>query len=64
MNPSDGEDFRYWAFTSYSHADAKWGDWLHAVLETYRVPVDWFETPHRKAPCRSECFPYFAIAKS
>ena len=38
MNPADGEDFRYWAFISYSHADAKWGDWLHAALETYRVP--------------------------
>lgn len=38
MNPADGEDFRYWAFISYSHADAKWGDWLHAALETYRIP--------------------------
>jgi hypothetical protein len=34
----NGEAFRYWAFISYSHADAKWGDWLHAALETYRVP--------------------------
>ena len=34
----DGE-FKYWAFISYSHADAKWGDWLHAALETYRVPT-------------------------
>src|SRR4051794_11054697 len=32
------EDFRYWAFISYSHADAKWGDRLHAALETYRLP--------------------------
>ena len=38
MEPSDGEEFRYWAFISYSHADAKWGDWLHDALETYRVP--------------------------
>jgi hypothetical protein len=38
MNRADGGDFRYWAFISYSHADAKWGDWLHAALETYRVP--------------------------
>ena len=35
---NDGE-FKYWAFISYSHADAKWGDWLHAALETYRVPT-------------------------
>lgn len=34
----DGDEFKYWAFISYSHADAKWGDWLHAALETYRVP--------------------------
>ncbi|MGH8127655.1 MAG: TIR domain-containing protein [Gammaproteobacteria bacterium] len=29
---------RYRAFISYSHADKTWGDWLHKVLETYRVP--------------------------
>jgi MTH538 TIR-like domain (DUF1863) len=38
VTETNGEEFRYWAFISYSHADAKWGDWLHAVLETYRVP--------------------------
>ena len=31
-------DFKYWAFISYSHKDAKWGDWLHRELEQYRVP--------------------------
>ncbi len=31
-------EFKYWAFLSYSHQDAKWGDWLHKALETYRVP--------------------------
>src|ERR1043166_6542262 len=31
-------EFKYWAFLSYSHRDAKWGDWLHKALETYRVP--------------------------
>ena len=35
----DSAEFRYWAFISYSHADAKWGDWLHAALETYRLPT-------------------------
>jgi len=34
----DSAEFKYWAFISYSHADAKWGDWLHAALETYRLP--------------------------
>src|SRR5215203_3839542 len=38
MERSDAQEFRYWAFISYSHADAKWADWLHAALETYRVP--------------------------
>jgi len=29
---------RYTAFLSYSHADARWAQWLHRRLETYRVP--------------------------
>jgi hypothetical protein len=28
----------YRAFISYSHRDKAWADWLHKVLETYRVP--------------------------
>lgn len=31
-------DARYRAFISYSHSDARWCDWLHRALETYRVP--------------------------
>ena len=32
--PNDGQDqFKYWAFISYSHQDKKWGDWLHKALE-------------------------------
>jgi tetratricopeptide (TPR) repeat protein len=30
--------FRYRAFISYSHADRRWGHWLHRTLEGYRVP--------------------------
>lgn len=33
-----GEQFRYRAFISYSHADEKWARWLHRGLETYRIP--------------------------
>ena len=33
------EDHKYWAFISYSHDDAKWGNWLHNSLEKYRVPA-------------------------
>jgi eukaryotic-like serine/threonine-protein kinase len=29
---------RYAAFLSYSHADARWAEWLHRRLENYRVP--------------------------
>ena len=36
--PVSGDDYKYWAFISYSHRDKKWGDWLHQSLETYRVP--------------------------
>ena len=28
----------YYKAFSYSHADKKWGDWLHKKLETFRVP--------------------------
>jgi tetratricopeptide (TPR) repeat protein len=34
----DATAFRYRAFLSYSHADARWGRWLMRKLETYRVP--------------------------
>jgi tetratricopeptide (TPR) repeat protein len=29
---------KYRAFISYSHADERWGTWLHRSLETYRLP--------------------------
>lgn len=32
------EEYKYWAFISYSHADQAWADWLHKSLETYGVP--------------------------
>lgn len=31
---------RYWAFLSYSHADAAEADWLHKALERFRVPPE------------------------
>jgi len=33
-----GQDFKYRAFISYSHADEVWAKWLHKSLETYRLP--------------------------
>jgi eukaryotic-like serine/threonine-protein kinase len=38
VRTGESADYRYWAFVSYSHADKRWGDWLHRALETYRVP--------------------------
>lgn len=44
------QEFRYWAFISYSHQDnleirqdgrrhcIRWGEWLHQSLENYRIP--------------------------
>jgi eukaryotic-like serine/threonine-protein kinase len=32
------DDYKYFAFISYSHADEKWSRWLHGALETYRAP--------------------------
>lgn len=37
MTPSADQP-KYWAFISYSHADSKWGKWLHKQLETFPVP--------------------------
>ena len=34
----DGQQFKYWAFISYSHADSKWGEWLMRALEHYAIP--------------------------
>jgi len=32
------DDYKYFAFISYSHADERWSRWLHGALETYRAP--------------------------
>jgi tetratricopeptide (TPR) repeat protein len=33
-----GARLKYWAFLSYSHRDAKWANWLHRSVESYRPP--------------------------
>jgi eukaryotic-like serine/threonine-protein kinase len=35
---TSGTSYKYWAFISYSHADAGWAEWLHRALESYRIP--------------------------
>lgn len=32
------DSYKYKAFISYSHRDAKWATWLHRALESYRLP--------------------------
>lgn len=34
------DGYRYWAFISYSHADAAWARWVHSALETYPIPAN------------------------
>src|SRR3974390_1654270 len=48
---------KYRAFISYSHRDARWGEWLHQSLEAYRPPKSLIGTitargqvPKRLAP--------------
>lgn len=33
-------DFKYRAFLSYAHADARWAKWLHGQLEAFRIDHD------------------------
>jgi tetratricopeptide (TPR) repeat protein len=49
--------FKYRAFLSYSHRDARWGAWLHKALESYRPPEQlvgqttaWGPVPKRLTP--------------
>jgi hypothetical protein len=32
------DEYKYWAFISYSHQDETWARWLHENIETYKVP--------------------------
>jgi hypothetical protein len=50
---------KYWAFLSYSHRDAKWGDWLHKELETYRVPRRLAGKQSRDGAVPERVFPIF-----
>ena len=57
--PAGGGDFKYWAFISYSHRDRVWGDWLHRVLETYRVPRQIRARPGRDGALPRRIMPVF-----
>ena len=53
------EEFKYWAFISYSHADSNWADWLHKGLETYKVPKHLVGKPTREGIVPKRPFPVF-----
>jgi WD40 repeat protein len=36
--PVRQDDFKYWAFISYSSRDREWAEWLSRALERYRIP--------------------------
>jgi len=51
---------KYHAFISYSHADEKWGSWLHRSLETYRTPKALIgKATNRGEPVPERVFPIF-----
>lgn len=53
------DEFKYWAFLSYSHIDKKWGDWLHRALETYRIPRRLVGKESRDGKVPPRVFPIF-----
>ena len=55
----ESADSRYWAFISYSHADKRWGDWLHRALETYRVPKHLVGKTEAFGPVPRRLYPIF-----
>jgi tetratricopeptide (TPR) repeat protein len=51
--------FRYKAFVSYSWSDAKWGNWLHHAIETYRAPKALVGNDGRHGPVPARLHPVF-----
>ena len=58
LDPSQ-EDFKYWAFISYSHSDDNWAEWLHKGLETYKIPKRLIGKPSREGIVPRRVFPVF-----
>ncbi len=50
---------KYFAFISYSHADEKWGRWLHRRLERYRTPSRLAGSDGRDGKVARRIFPVF-----
>jgi hypothetical protein len=56
---SPDNNFKYWAFISYSHADEEWAKWLHKSIETYRVPRKIVGRETAQGPISKRLFPVF-----
>jgi ankyrin repeat protein len=55
----DNQDFRYWAFVSYSSADSEVCKKLHKALEQYKVPAPLVGKNSRGEPTPAKIFPVF-----
>lgn len=53
------EDYKYWAFISYSHRDEEWAKWLHKSLETYSVPKKLVGRATERGSIPRRIFPVF-----
>lgn len=53
------EDFKYWAFITYSHKDEKWAAWLHRSLEHYYVPRGFVGRATRVGIVPNRLYPIF-----
>jgi tetratricopeptide (TPR) repeat protein len=54
-----GAQLKYWAFLSYSHRDAKWANWLHGKVESYRPPKALVGTAGERGPVPKRLSPVF-----
>jgi MTH538 TIR-like domain (DUF1863) len=50
---------KYWAFVSYSHSEARWAEWLHKAIETYRVPARLRQRGGAAEPFPRNLYPVF-----
>lgn len=53
------DEWKYWAFISYSHQDKRWGHRLHKALETYNVPRRLVGRISRDGTIPKRLFPIF-----
>ncbi len=57
--PPESNQFKYWAFISYSSKDAATAKKLHRHLETYRIPRELAGRPGRDVAVPQKLFPIF-----